>query len=529
MDRKKTDHIKNGLPVDFNAADYKKYNPDLTTSDPKKLAHHYIKHGKKEDRIYKLVLPEDFNVDSYKQLNPDLCNLSNEELMVHYIKHGQTESRLYKLTLPEEFCPNTYLKYNPDLTSLTEDQLKVHYITNGWREKRRFKLDLPKDFNPGTYRYLNPDLKTLNKEQLEIHYNDVGHKENRQYKQLSSAEIKSILTSITPKTVDIILVNHDSSQISGGAHSLYIMANELKQHKKVLILESASVCPKDVYSKYEIEDVESVCYHNDPIILYTLYDRIKHEKIMFNSINFTMREVINQIPKSRLILFSREIKKHYEQLTNSIPDYVITSNIAETYKNVPKVQTPILPIFLQKIMDREILESVEINLEDKITIGMCGNTVERKNINLFLQVAKMLPKYNFVWIGGTSQIEHDLTNFVHIHETLYPYKYYKLIDYFVLFSKHEPFGNVVIENLYYNKKVLAFRDNVCYNFKHKMTENVYIEFPGEINLFTAIQHITTHATKRIPLNANYKTSDSYMYVTENFSNYKSGFINSLFD
>jgi hypothetical protein len=458
--------------------------------------------------------------------------------------------------LPEDFDAYRYQELYPDLKDMDSFALEEHYLYFGQREGRAYKLELPLDFNAQVYRIKNPDLAELSDKELEIHYSSFGVLENREYsdvffdelffreknkvnsdnaysayvrdiRQIKSQEIQRLVDSVTSKKFDIVLVNHNST-INGATHSLYIMANELKKTCRVLILDVRAQS-EELYTKYGLEPTDFIYYFGDPTFLYWLCTKITSKKILFNSANFAMSQVVRWLPRNKVVLFSREIKEHYTKTIPYSPDFVITQDIAQTYKNKPKVQTPILPRFIKTSIDLDYARSVDVmNLDlSKITLGMCGSIGARKNTGLFLDVAQSLPEYNFVWIGGHEDLDTNLKNVHHIKEVVYPYKYYKLLDCFVLFSEHEPFGNVVIENLYLNNKVLTFRDNIYYDFKDELTKNNYFEYPGKISTATAIKHILTHAVAKKETTHNYMQSSAHRYVVNNFTEYKEDFLKTL--
>jgi hypothetical protein len=51
------------------------------------------------DKDKKNQLPKDFSTKSYRSLNPDLSNLSDDDLIEHYLNHGIKEKRNYKLSI----------------------------------------------------------------------------------------------------------------------------------------------------------------------------------------------------------------------------------------------------------------------------------------------------------------------------------------------------------------------------------------------------------------------------------------------
>ena len=182
---------KDFLPNDFNPYNYLILNKDLTPnkySDFIELYIHYIKFGRKENRIYNIdsVLPIDFDVRGYRCLNPDLASLSDCELRAHYVTSGRNSKRIYNIRslLPYDFDYETYAYLNPDLDGLNEDQLKYHYINNGKTEKRYYTKDgiLPPDFDFKKYISLNTDLQLSKERETIIHYIIHGRKENRRYK-----------------------------------------------------------------------------------------------------------------------------------------------------------------------------------------------------------------------------------------------------------------------------------------------------------------------------------------------------------
>jgi hypothetical protein len=453
-------------------------------------------------------LPEDFDAYRYRELYPDLEDMENIALQEHYLLFGRFEGRVYRLNLPLDFNVEIYRLKNPDLSNLSDKELEIHYSSFGAKEGRECS---DKFFDPLFFVQKNNASCT-----------NIYDVYSRDIRQMKSQKVQDIVRSIKVKKVDIILVNHNST-INGATHSLYIMANELKKTKKVLILDVDKQA-EEVYTKYGLTDTDFIYYHSDATILYWLCSKITAQKILFNSVNFAMSQVAGWLPKNKLILFSREIKEHYTKTMSYSPDVVITSKIADTYKPRPKVQSPILPGFIQTSIDLDYTKPTSIPALDfsKITVGMCGSIGGRKNTQLFLDVAEKLPSYNFVWIGGDT-LQTTLRNVYHVEETAYPFKYYKLLDYFVLFSEHEPFGNVVIENLYLNNKVLTFRDNVYYDFKDELTKDNYFEYPGKISLDTAVEHIANQATCK-KHSTNYKGTEANHYVVKNFTNYSEAFL-----
>ena len=442
------------------------------------------------------MLPEDFNVEDYKNYNLDLKNLTDEELKEHYILHGQRENRIYKLNLPDDFNPEIYKLLNPDLEYLCDFSLKKHFLSHGQKEGRDYK-DILFDEN-FFVKYNN----------LELEYQ--GYKTYLQdIRKFKSSYVKNYIDKFKELECDYLLVDHCST-INGASLSLYNLRDFLNlKNKKVLILNPCK------------ESGFFINYKKDATLLYWLCQKIKYKKIIFNSINFSMGLVMKWIDRSKLILFSREIKKDYIAYSPYNPDFVLSKAISEQYENKPKVQPPIVSQnYLDKLeLDSQILEFIPNFDTSKITLGMCGFTGDRKNVKLFLEVAEILSKYNFIWIGG-KELNTSLSNVYHIKDTENVGKCFALLDYFVLFSEEEPFGRVVIENLYLENKVLTFRDNIYYDHKSPELQYLYYEFPGKITKQNALIHISSNC-----LTKNKKdTKNGKLYVQKHFTSYDPDFL-----
>lgn len=449
----------------FNVKGYRKYNPDIAKESDEWLKKHYLEHGAKEGRIYSVNLPKDFNLEVYKLANPDLKDFSDSCLEKHFALHGIREGRVYK----DSFFDQEYFIHKNKIVDYKG------YVT--------YVQDIRKPKSPILDFYIQnlPFIKT-----------------------------------------SYVLVNHNNSN-NGATHSLYTLYNFLKnKNKRVLILECGH--NKKLASLYNIPIKDTINYHGDPFLLYWLCQKIRCEKIIFNSINFAMSQAMKWLDRTKLILFSREIKKHYMSRSCWEPDFVLSNSISQSYDSKPSVQPPIiLREHLEKIeQDSKQLCNIEKFDSSKITLGMCGIIGERKNSNLFLRVAEQLPNFNFVWIGG-KELTTKLSNVFHIKDNTEVGKYFSLLDYFVLFSQDEPFGKVVIENLYIGNRVLTFRDNIYYDHKHEKLKDTYYEFPGSITKTNAIQHILS-TCKEKKTNAN---EFSKQYVLENFVSYASDFIKAL--
>ena len=95
------------------------------------------------------LMPPDFDWQTYSTLNPDLLAQgvnTQRQLNHHYLMHGRNEDkkRFYKLEAPHEFDWQTYLKLNSDLQEAGIDNERdalIHYLAYGYHEKRAYKVE----------------------------------------------------------------------------------------------------------------------------------------------------------------------------------------------------------------------------------------------------------------------------------------------------------------------------------------------------------------------------------------------------
>jgi glycosyltransferase involved in cell wall biosynthesis len=208
----------------------------------------------------------------------------------------------------------------------------------------------------------------------------------------------------------------------------------------------------------------------------------------------------------------------------------VSKIIAEQYASAPKVQPPIISAETLKLMDCEFYKPAYVEnsfgrmCENKITIGMCGSLSDRKNYKLFLELAKNMKKFNFLWVGGNSDVGVDVDNFYHVKNVELPYRYYNLMDYFILCSTEDPCPYVVLENLYVGNKVLTFEKNIYTRHDKVFLTGQLFEFPGEINYENAYKHIVANCKSK-------KTADTpnhgKEYILNNYVNFKSDYLGCL--
>jgi glycosyltransferase involved in cell wall biosynthesis len=79
----------------------------------------------------------------------------------------------------------------------------------------------------------------------------------------------------------------------------------------------------------------------------------------------------------------------------------------------------------------------------------------QKRFESFVEIAKLLPEYAFVWIGADEDYEHPIPNLFVLKSEPNAKKYLQLADIFVLPTNYEGFPVAIVEALSYGKPVVA--------------------------------------------------------------------------
>jgi len=320
-------------------------------------------------------------------------------------------------------------------------------------------------------------------------------------------------------TGSIVLVNHVSNPY-GATHYLLNLFKLLK-NKGVKVCLLDEIVNEKLYSKYQIDTKDVISYEQDLLFLCYLYEKLESKVFYLNSINEIFVDFIN-LKNSNVITHSHEIADVYGRY-DLLPTYVVSKRIQkefeDKYNHRPEIQPPIFLNEALELIDEEFSKELpkvsnhkgEMDLS-KITIGMCGQTEPRKNPGLFAEVSKSYPQYNFLWVGGEEGCFAEIDNLYHVPVVQLPFVYYKLMDYFVLFSQEDPCPYVVLENLYLNNKVITFRNNIYTDHKCEQTKDIYFEFEGRVSIGSIKYMINKHVSEKAKRNGGGKE-----YVINNFT------------
>ena len=83
---------------------------------------------------------------------------------------------------------------------------------------------------------------------------------------------------------------------------------------------------------------------------------------------------------------------------------------------------------------------------------MIGHTSYRKGYDIFKEIAKHYPQYDFCWVGCDipTEIVKETNNLFLIKQTYNPYKYLVQFDHFLCTTREDLGPIVIIESLYLN-------------------------------------------------------------------------------
>ena len=405
--------------------------------------------------------------------------------------------------IPPDFNWKIYLELNYDLTEnglCNQQQAETHYLTHGIDEGRVYRLDnfldkLPEDFDYRIYGILNPDLDHhfgKDKRKLENHYRLHGHRENRQFRSsLNYEQISNLLKLPEAQSTSkydncTVLINHQSS-LTGAPIFLQDLANLLYEYNQNLIFID---CVPNEYFTIN-KNIKRYYHFNDPIKLKNILDNIASINIIYsNSLSPIVKHIDNFTEYLYKTIFHfheckediyRSLKTDEQNKFKNIIDQsystiFVAKQIAEDLGVYGHKKVLLCPEFLPHNRCKKILSNNKYTKRTKrIRIGMCGTNCSRKNPKLFIDLAKLNPSYDFIWIG--SKIIHDnqaLPNLTCISETKNPFEHFNSLDYFLLTSKRDPCPIVILENMLMNNKIILLDQNIKYKHDINKLENVTI-------------------------------------------------------
>ena len=119
----------------------------------------------------------------------------------------------------------------------------------------------------------------------------------------------------------------------------------------------------------------------------------------------------------------------------------------------------------KEVAKNEISKILKINPNKKILLCV-GTGDKRKGVDLFYKLASKMQKhseYVFVWIGPIYyKLDAELLNLPNVHHIQYIdneallYKFYRSATFYLMMSRNEPFGTIILESFNAETPVIAF-------------------------------------------------------------------------
>lgn len=191
---------------------------------------------------------------------------------------------------------------------------------------------------------------------------------------------------------------------------------------------------------------------------------------------------------------------------NNLAEEGISSNTCTIYNGIKKIQYK-SAISLPFINNRK-------------TVLCIARIASPKRFDLFINIATLLPHYNFLWIGNRTSQDGLPKNVVCLGEIPNAAKYYSLVDLCILPSDYEGLPITIIEAMSYGKPVVASNvggiSEIVINDQNGYTvENNAAIFAEKISYILADKDIYEHFS-----NASFKIFNNTLNVDKMVESYK---------
>jgi hypothetical protein len=438
------------------------------------------------------------------------------------------------LDLSPDFNGEEYADIHPELNekNITDESVvHLHYLTKG-REQGypaydiyRKQLDkLPENFDVEAYGFLHRHLLS-HIEDLGQWYTEQGHSTEPNF----DISLDDILSEIVNQNVyfpddSIFIMNHSSTK-TGAPIFAQDLANYLVEqgHDNIVFVD---VYPNNIFKLHP--KIKKVYHFDKEYILLDILEQNKPKVIYSNSLTKIITETH---------LYAKYIDKtifHYHECwfdclrggydskkakfkwisKNCKANITVAEKINDNYPYDPEARSKsyVVPPFINNERIKQLLTTKKRNTKNKrVTLGMCGTLNARKNPHLFTEAAKLLPEYDFIWVGSTSDIE--LPNLEFVPQCDNPNEYLEKCDYFFLTSIRDPCPIVVLESLLLNRKVIVCDGNIRYQHPEDQLEN-YLTIQDHHNDVSKI----IEGLKSLNLNTELqKTTKNHDYIIKNFT------------
>lgn len=210
-------------------------------------------------------------------------------------------------------------------------------------------------------------------------------------------------------------------------------------------------------------------------------------------------------------------------------DYCIcTDNKLKHYlENLYKVEHPEVLYNFTNLRYQEDINKLDFldtnHTQYQKIIGMAGTICYRKGFDIFIEVAKRCPQFQFIWagVGNYNKVLIPQNMLVKSFCSEEMIRFYRSIDIFVLTSRSDACPLVLVEALYNKCPVMLFERNV-------QVYDVIRECGGKvINEFVNVKSIITEINQDMEFNINFKLIQRIFSKTNFMNKIKSLIINAL--
>jgi len=427
------------------------------------------------------------------------------------------------------YNPTHYRILNIDLQTLNKTELLNHFKNFGYYEKKPCYIknkdmhkyiceycDFDIEFVSSHYLHHNPELSNLTSLELLKHYNIVG-KHDKKIAYDKNLNIDKLIDLKNPLVGNCVIFINSSHELNDETRFLYeyvIHLQENGEHDNILILDV--FLNEDIFYYYSKLKTKPLFHCNNFVLMRELLDYYNPKFIYANGMNYLTLNVEK---------FSQDIINktvfHFHDSMELIPPaiknlknntiYCSHEKINEhLYNSYGLTNTHVFRPFIKKTL---VSKSTNLNLfgNNNVVFGMVGKNNYENGYDIFVNLVKHLPQYNFIWVGGGDYDSNfSADNYIQICNYVDIYKYINLFDYLLVTCRNKT-QHVVYKSLYMNCP--------CIVLENKMSQNLmtsgYYRIKDHCNDFNnVIEYIKNDLFLLKKQDQNVNTHE---YILENFT------------
>jgi len=468
--------LKNDRHTNFFARSFclltKKFSKNLLNND---FTENNLKIAD-SNSLTKFVSVDNINLECFAIHNCYSINL-NWKTLLSNLKYNQDDL----------FNPTHYKILNTTLNTLSKKELVNHFKNFGYHEKKKCYIknrsvhkyiheycDFDIHFFSKHYKYFNPELVNLNQIELLKHYNTIGKYQNKKsYIETIDPDFEKYLVNQNENLEfcnNCIVFINDSTEINDETIFLYEYVIYLQQnniYENTIIFDV--VFNEKLLHLYNKLKSPPVYYCNNLILLRELLDFHNPKFIYSNADNL----FLSNIQKFTSNIIKRSIFHFHDNIVfsnSSIQDlkeniiYCGNEKIIEYISNSYGIKNAQLFRPFINLESFEILEKYQpLNLfnNDAIRFGMFGIKNYENGYDIFINIVKKMPQYNFIWIGGEYDEKFSPDNYIQICNYINIYKYIDYVDYFLITNRNSQ-PRFILNALYQNCPCIVLENNMTY-------------------------------------------------------------------